>query len=458
MPSLKMPSFRRQPCSLSRPRSQPTQSSAQSTQTSNHGPSQSNRRRLTRPFTRLLERRSQQPPVESASEFPQPSSPTPQPSRPSILRPKLNRAKSFLRSLNCFKQTSEEATPNVHSDHLDPEQRVQTHEHQHISSLAEIEIDDQLLGRGEFGSIYPARKRAPGSVPSVSNSRTDTETQYNMVVKQVPVANEHAVSCATREWDIVSSLRHPHIVSALGQFTSPCGSTHYLAMERMHGPNLLDIVLRHGVLREADAFRLMRQILEAVCFMHRHGVGHLDIKPENIMLKQRLPEESPLPTWWRPERPLLGDTHACVIDFGLAVKAQVHQMIEEKVFLGARGTPVYAAPEVSVSAYAIEKADVWSCGATLFHLLFADAPFIPDDLTGGFEAVREKANEAGPVSNILHSSFALSRRRRPCSRKCHDFLQACLHLDPDLRPTAQQALSMLSASSNAAYSSESEID
>ena len=189
-PSLKMPCVRRQPRPQSRPRSQPTHSSDHSTQTSNYGPSPHSRRRLTRPFMRLFGRHSQQPPVQSASEFPQPSSPPPRPSRPSILRPTLNRAKTFFGSINCFKQTPEEATLNVHSDHPEPEQQLQTDQHQQISSLAEIECVAEALTPAHDPTLRkvtnsPCVETTSSSGPSSSAAETLSEpTEDESVEKQ----------------------------------------------------------------------------------------------------------------------------------------------------------------------------------------------------------------------------------------------------------------------------------
>ena len=277
-------------------------------------------------------------------------------------------------------------------------------------------------------------------------------------MKQVLTTNTAAVPAITREYDTLSTMCHPNIVSVFGLFDSPCESKKYLAMERMHGPDLLDFVGQYGVLREKQALAIMRQVLQAVCYMHARGVGHLDIKPDNIMLKYPVDFCHARSQWWRSNCALAENTQVCVVDFGLSVKAEVQQMIEEKVFRARRGTPVYAAPEVSESPYATEKADVWSCGATLFHLLYGDAPYIPADESGGFSAVREKIVAAGPVSDALRSKNASSRRPKRCSRQCQNFLNACLQFDPDRRPTAEQALAIISEASKAAYSSESEVE
>ena len=99
------------------------------------------------------------------------------------------------------------------------------------------------------------------------------------------------------------------------------------------------------------------QIVEAVCYLHQKGVCHLDIKCENIMVKQG--------------RLKLGD-------FGLST------MIEDGPVAGTRGSYGYASPENIKSGsrnmpgavrYDGQPADVWSCGVVLFVLMYGLTPW-----------------------------------------------------------------------------------
>ncbi|KAG2351092.1 kinase-like domain-containing protein, partial [Suillus spraguei] len=87
-----------------------------------------------------------------------------------------------------------------------------------------------------------------------------------------------------------------------------------------------------------------KQLFEAVDFMHQHGVAHMDLKPNNILI------------------PINGG-RLTVIDFNrsLRVKGVEHR------FHGIVGTPEYTAPEVATGNgfYSVIRADLWSCGKTL---------------------------------------------------------------------------------------------
>jgi calcium-dependent protein kinase len=104
---------------------------------------------------------------------------------------------------------------------------------------------------------------------------------------------------------------------------------------------------------EKDAARIMKQILEAVNYLHYHGVCHRDLKPENILLSS-MEEFSQLK----------------LIDFGLS---KVLKTMDD-IMNGEVGTLYYMAPEVILGSYN-EKCDVWSCGVILYIMLSGNPPF-----------------------------------------------------------------------------------
>jgi len=90
-----------------------------------------------------------------------------------------------------------------------------------------------------------------------------------------------------------------------------------------------------------------KQLFEAVDFMHQHGVAHMDLKPQNILIPR-------------------GGGRLSIIDFNrsLRVKGVEHR------FHGIVGTTGYIAPEVATGdgLYSAIRADLWSCGKTLEEL------------------------------------------------------------------------------------------
>lgn len=108
---------------------------------------------------------------------------------------------------------------------------------------------------------------------------------------------------------------------------------------------------------EKDAARLMKQILEAVNYLHHHGICHRDLKPENILLSS-----------------MSDNFQLKLIDFGLSkVLKTMNGLMKDKV-----GTVYYMAPEVLQGKYTL-KCDVWSCGVILYIMLCGNPPFYDKD-------------------------------------------------------------------------------
>ncbi|KAG1766756.1 kinase-like domain-containing protein [Suillus placidus] len=120
----------------------------------------------------------------------------------------------------------------------------------------------------------------------------------------------------------------------------------------VRGGNVISMPVAGGWLTSltnpsAHLWSVAKQLFEAVDFMHQHGVAHMDLKPNNILI------------------PVNGG-RLTVIDFNrsLRVKGVEHR------FRGVVGTPEYIAPEVAVGngLYSAIRADLWSCGKTLEEL------------------------------------------------------------------------------------------
>lgn len=85
-----------------------------------------------------------------------------------------------------------------------------------------------------------------------------------------------------KEAKILSEVHHPHIVNVLEVFEE--NDTAYIAMEYISGCSLKYMMEREGVLPETKVLRYVRQIGEALRFVHEKNILHLDIKPSNILI------------------------------------------------------------------------------------------------------------------------------------------------------------------------------
>jgi serine/threonine-protein kinase len=198
------------------------------------------------------------------------------------------------------------------------------------------------IGRGASGIVFKARHRLMAN--------------RLVALKTVDERNLHrdgaAVARFRREIDIVARLDHPNVVRALDVLQT---RTHlYLVLEYVPGKDLERVVKERGPLPVGEAVHYAVQAAQGLHYAHGRGVIHRDIKPANLLL-----------------------TDGGVVklsDLGLArLHAQQDSTLTMKGI--ALGTPEFMSPEQAEDARtAGVRSDLYSLGATLFHLLTAELP------------------------------------------------------------------------------------
>ncbi|XP_073678562.1 serine/threonine-protein kinase DCLK3 [Garra rufa] len=153
---------------------------------------------------------------------------------------------------------------------------------------------------------------------------------------------------------LLRSLEHPRLIQL---FRSHHTDTHvYLLMELVTGGDLFDAITQSGRFTEPSAACMVRDISQALEYIHSKSIAHRDIKPENLLV----------------QRNGNGGLNLKLADFGLAM------VVTEPVFTVC-GTPTYVAPEIlAETGYGVEV-DVWAMGVILFVLLSGFPPFRSPD-------------------------------------------------------------------------------
>ncbi len=201
----------------------------------------------------------------------------------------------------------------------------------------------ERIGSGAMGSVYRAdhlKLMIPVALkvlrPSLSSSRTQIER-------------------LKREAQLAARLSHPNVVRSLDVGES--NGFHYLAMEFVEGETVRDLLDR-GRVPEKEALRIVREVALGLAHAHAHGVIHRDVKPGNIMLSK-------------------GGT-AKLGDFGLARGQGPSDLTLEHASIG---TPQYVAPEqMRRGSDATPRSDLFSLGATLYHMVTGRPPFDGENL------------------------------------------------------------------------------
>src|SRR3954452_3735201 len=203
------------------------------------------------------------------------------------------------------------------------------------------------LGKGAMATVYKAKQ--------ISLDRI-------VAVKVLPKRSSDNVEFVERfykEGKAAARLSHNNIVQAIDVGSSPEGY-HYFVMEYVEGKTLYDIMQPPPVgegkaFSEAEALDTTIQICDALAHAHQRGLIHRDVKPKNILLT--------------PEGV------AKLTDLGLA-RATDDKDAAESEAGKAYGTPYYISPEQIRGDVDIDfRADVYSLGATLYHLVTGRPPF-----------------------------------------------------------------------------------
>jgi formylglycine-generating enzyme required for sulfatase activity/predicted Ser/Thr protein kinase len=195
----------------------------------------------------------------------------------------------------------------------------------------------KVLGAGGFGVTYLALEPAANRQVVI---KTLNHLQQNRA--DFPERQERFVNEAM----ILKSCQHPHIVQVyeLIQEDGLWG----MVMEYINGEELAHHADESGQLPEKEALAYINQISQAVGYCHEQGFLHRDIKPNNILLRQKTKQ-------------------AVLIDFGLAV---VHNSANVTNFT----TAGYAPPEQYKVGESGPYSDVYALAATCYHLLTAQVP------------------------------------------------------------------------------------
>ena len=204
-----------------------------------------------------------------------------------------------------------------------------------------------LLGQGGMGAVYQAWDLALNRHCAVKEMIPDPNVD--------PQALAGVRAQFRREAQTLANLSHPNLPRVTDYFS--LAGNEYLVMDFIEGENLQDALDRScgQPLDEAQALDWARQLLDALEYCHARGVIHRDIKPANVRLT--------------PEG------RAVLVDFGL-VKLYDPANPKTATVIHGLGTPEYTPLEQYDvgKGHTDARSDLYSLGATLFHLLTGQAP------------------------------------------------------------------------------------
>ncbi|CAK9047459.1 unnamed protein product [Durusdinium trenchii] len=260
------------------------------------------------------------------------------------------------------------------------------------------QMTSESLGKGTFGKVCKA--------VSLRNGK-DCAVKVVHLGSEDGTLDEKTVEEARQEEHIMHRVgRHEHCVALLETFSDLTSQRFYFVMERC-GASLMDSA-DYVLTCEDDIFGgLVRDMAKALAHVHKKGIIHRDIKPDNLLFGDE-------------ERRTLK-----LCDFGLSVAASKSQNLP-----GRFGTMPYMSPEMAASAGHCFSTDVW-----LYVLIFGDLPYRPPKMC------REHLKMA-IITGCLRPSFQPSIRANlmPRAASLVDLVKQMLSRDRSTRPTAARVL------------------
>ncbi len=221
-------------------------------------------------------------------------------------------------------------------------------------------VIQKSLGEGGMGKVFLARHR---------------RMKREVALKVLPPARARDPEAARRfacEVEAIARLHHPNIAAAFD--ADEAKGVQFLALEFVAGHDLAREIKARGKLPVVEAAACMAQVARGLAYAHRQGVIHRDVKPHNLMRT--------------------ADGVVKILDMGLARLAEA---VESRggaegdangrghgATLAGRvvGTPDYISPEQAAGEPVDARADLYSMGCTLFHLVAGRPPFMQETLHG----------------------------------------------------------------------------
>ncbi|KAH8375357.1 hypothetical protein KR200_011236, partial [Drosophila serrata] len=245
------------------------------------------------------------------------------------------------------------------------------------------------VGRGKFGTVYKCKDKANG---------------LQLAAKFVPIPKREDKRNVEREVEIMNSLQHHLIIQLYAAYEYQ--KMMCVVLELIEGGELFDrVVDDEFVLTERVCRVFIRQVCEAMAFIHGNGIVHLDLKPENILVLTQK------------------GNRIKIIDFGLARKFDPDKRL--RVLFG---TPEFVAPEVVNFDCISYGTDMWSVGVICYVLISGLSPFMGE-------------NDIETMSNVTIAKYDFEDECfNGISPECLDFIAKLLAKDLSTRMTAAECM------------------
>jgi serine/threonine-protein kinase len=216
-------------------------------------------------------------------------------------------------------------------------------ETRHLQPIRGYEILERI-GSGGMGTIYKAKQVSMNRIVALK------------VVKKQDLKDPLPLDRLRREALLIARMDHPHIVKGIDM--GETNRYYFFTMEFIDGQSVKELLDLYGPMEEHRAASVVRDVARALFYAHQQKLTHRDVKPGNILINPS------------------GQTK--LTDLGLAKGERDLTITREGMTVG---TPQYISPEQAKNPASVDiRSDIYSLGATFYHMVTGRMPFEGDTL------------------------------------------------------------------------------
>jgi serine/threonine-protein kinase len=242
------------------------------------------------------------------------------------------------------------------------------------------------IGQGGMGNVYEALQKPLDRRVALKLLRADSERDPQFRKRFLLEAS------------VSAKLSHPNTITMLDYGSAENGQL-YIVMELLTGRTLSRAMQNDGPFSPARAVHIARQVARSLREAHSIGIVHRDLKPANVFLRDQQDEAD----------------FVKVLDFGL-VKVFGQGVEDDNTHRGVfMGTPQYVSPEQARDQAPDQRADIYSLGVLLFHMLTGRVPF---DADNSVDIILKQVTEPTPQLASVQPGIDVPPELEAIVRRC----------------------------------------